>query len=146
MLRETEGAFASGWWRTSGVAVGGAGPAVAVARRAPCRAGSGGRCGRASMVEGGSCEEAKEATIGSPTYLGDVEGVDGNGGHDGGAGRHQSPLGESGESPSLTPWLAGHIESGGREGTGRRRGANHLGWEWRAWGGQGRRGGTLMVR
>jgi hypothetical protein len=116
MLRETEGAFASGWWRrrTSGVAVGGAGPAVAVARRAPCRAGSGGRCGRASMVEGGSCEEAKEATIGSPTYLGDVEGVDGNGGHDGGAGRHQSPLGESGESPSLTPWLADHVESGGR--------------------------------
>jgi hypothetical protein len=101
-------------WRTSGVDVGGAGPAVAVARRAPCRAGSGGRCGRASMVEGGSCEEAKEATIGSPTYLGDVEGVDGNGGHDGGVGRHQSPLGESGESPSLTPWLPDHVESGGR--------------------------------
>ena len=47
------------------------------------------------MVEGDSCEEAKEATIGSSTYLGDADGVDGNGGHDDGADRHQSPLGES---------------------------------------------------
>jgi hypothetical protein len=45
--------------------------------------------------------------IGSPAYLGDVEGVDKNGGHDGSAGRHQSPLGESGESPGLAPSLAG---------------------------------------
>jgi hypothetical protein len=47
-------------------------------------------------------------------YLGDVDGVDENGRHDGGVGRHQCPLGESGESPSLAPWLAGRVETGGR--------------------------------
>jgi hypothetical protein len=53
-LRETEGAFASG---TGGVVGGGAGPAEAIARRAPWRAGNGGSCGQVSRVEGRQLRE-----------------------------------------------------------------------------------------